>query len=205
MPKTRANKFITFEGGEGSGKSTQSKILAEYLKSQGHEVVITREPGGTKNAEEIRKLLINGAVNKWDGMTEVLLNFAARNEHIKNLIKPALDAGKWVISDRFFDSTIVYQGYGQGQDISKIHELIKLVVGDIIPDLTILMDYDPEKGVARAQSRGDHNRYEKMGLDFHQKIRNGFLEIAKHNPQRIKVINSDQSIESISQQIKDLI
>ncbi len=189
------SKFITFEGGEGAGKSTQVKMLAEYLRGQGREVVVTREPGGTKNGEEIRNLLLYS--DGWDELSEVLLNFAARNEHVKRVIKPALAKGQWVICDRFFDSTTVYQGYGQGVEINKIEEIRMAVLGGFNPDTTFLLDISPETALERAT---DHNRYEKMGLAFHQKIREGFLELAKENI-RFVMIDASKSTEEVHKSV----
>lgn len=180
-----SGKFITFEGGEGAGKSTQVKLLADYLREQGHEVVITREPGGTPGGEEIRNLLLRRS--GWDGLTEALLNFAARNEHVKKVIKPALAVGQWVICDRFYDSTFVYQGYAQGVEINKLEEIKMAVLGDFAPDITFLLDIEIETALKRAT---DHNRYEKMGLPFHKKVRDGFLNLANEHKKRIVVINA---------------
>ena len=184
-------KFITFEGGEGAGKSTQVKLLAEYLRKEGHEVVITREPGGTPGAEQIRKLLLEN--EGWDGLSEVLLNFAARNEHVKKIIKPALSRGQWVISDRFFDSTIVYQGYGQGVELNRIEEIRMATLGGFAPDTTFILDIEIEAALERAT---DHNRYEKMGLNFHKKIRDGFLQLAKDHG-RFKVIDASKPVAKV--------
>ena len=189
------NKFITFEGGEGAGKSTQVKLLAEYLRGQGEKVVITREPGGTPYGEEIRKLLLGH--DGWDGLSEVLLNFAARNEHVKKVIRPALASGEWVLCDRFFDSTIVYQGYGQGIELAKIEEIKIAVLGDFAPDLTFVLDIEVDAALKRAT---DHNRYEKMGLAFHKKIRDGFLEVAKAG-ERFVVIDATKNVNEVHQQI----
>jgi len=192
-------KFITFEGGEGAGKSTQVKMLAEYLRAQGHEVVITREPGGTPHAEEIRNMLLGN--NDWDGLSEVLLNFAARNEHVKKVIKPALQHGQWVISDRFFDSTIVYQGYGQGVELNRIEEIRMATLGGFAPDITFVLDIDVDTALARAT---DHNRFEKMGVAFHKKIRDGFLELAKEN-KRFVVISAEKDLEFVHKLVIDRI
>lgn len=189
------NKFITFEGGEGSGKSSQVKLLAEYLRNHGQEVVITREPGGTPHGEKIRELLLGQG--GWDGLSEVLMNFAARNEHVKKVIKPALTHGQWVISDRFFDSTTVYQGYGQGIDLNLIEEIRMATLGDFAPDITFILDIDVETSLKRAT---DHNRFERMGVAFHKKIRDGFLEVAKEH-KRCKVIDASKSMEQVHKNI----
>lgn len=194
-------KFITFEGIEGSGKSTQAKKLFEYFCSKKIPTIITREPGGTKAAEEIRELLIHGAVDKLDGTSEMLLNFAARRDHVKKLIKPSLDAGKIVVSDRFFDSTIAYQGFAGGVDLTAIENVKSAAIGDFEPDITFLIDLDVELAMKRILGRDSNNRYEKMSLEFHQSVRDGFLEIAKSNKKRIKIIDGKQSLEKIHQEI----
>ena len=184
-------RFITFEGGEGGGKSTQVARLAEYLRSRGLEVVTTREPGGSPGAEEIRRLLVEGHVARWQGFTEALLNYAARFEHLQATIFPALAAGKWVISDRFADSTMAYQGYGHGLDHEAMVRLHRLVVGDFEPDLTLILDLAPEVGLARAKARaGGEDRYERMDRTFHQRLREGFLKIAKDHPERCRLIDA---------------
>ncbi len=199
-------KFITFEGVEGAGKSTQSKLLVEYLNNNGIEAVWTREPGGCEGAEEIRKLLVNGAVNKWDGITELLLMYAARRDHTEKKIKPLLKEGKVVVSDRYFDSTMAYQGYGYELDLNKIKQVQKIVLDDFEPDLTIILDLDVKQGLERTDKRGDKNRYEDMKIDFHNRVRNGFLNLVKENSKRIKLINvEDKSIEDLQKDIIDII
>jgi len=196
------SKFITFEGGEGSGKSTQVKRLADVLGVAGIDVVTTREPGGAPGAEEIRNLLVNGDVGRWTPMTEALLNYAARLEHMERTVRPALEAGKWVISDRFADSTTAYQGYGHGLDGENIARLHRLVLGDFKPDLTIILDIDLDTGLARAASRGNgEDRYERMGRYFHERLRKGFLEIAEKEPQRCAIIDGAGDIEAVAAQV----
>ncbi|NQV47854.1 MAG: dTMP kinase [Rhodospirillaceae bacterium] len=198
----RLSKFITFEGGEGSGKSTQVKRLADVLGVAGIDVVTTREPGGAPGAEEIRNLLVNGDVGRWTPMTEALLNYAARLEHMERTVRPALEAGKWVISDRFADSTTAYQGYGHGLDGENIARLHRLVLGDFKPDLTIILDIDLDTGLARAASRGNgEDRYERMGRYFHERLRKGFLEIAEKEPQRCAIIDGAGDIEAVAAQV----
>jgi len=190
--------FITFEGGEGAGKSTQVKMLGEALKARGHELLLTREPGGSMGAEAIRKLLVEGPGGRWDGATEALLHTAARRDHLVNLVWPALDAGKVVISDRFADSTLAYQGFAYGVDIDVLKALYKGAIGDFKPDLTLILDLPVEAGLGRAASRaGKETRYESMGEDFHEKVRKGFREVAKAEPARCKVIDGTQDIEAI--------
>ncbi|MDA0901962.1 MAG: dTMP kinase [Proteobacteria bacterium] len=194
-------QFISFEGVEGSGKSTQTKMLANALKNAGVEAILTREPGGTAVAEEIRNILINGEVSKLDGVTETLLNFAARRDHVEKFIKPTIAANKIVISDRFYDSTFAYQGFAYELDLQLIENIKQNAIGDFAPDITFLIDVDIDSAMARITQRSSNNRYEEMGLEFHQKVRNGFLEIAQKHPKRIKVINGSQTIEAIHQEI----
>ena len=197
MPR---GKFITFEGGEGGGKSTQVRLLADVLGKAGVPVVVTREPGGSSGAEQIRGLLVSGDVDRWQPMTEVLLNYAARVEHVAKTIEPALQKGSWVLSDRFSDSTLAYQGYGHGLDLKKLAELQQIVVGGFKPDLTYILDLPVEDGLRRAISRGDgEDRYERMGKEFHNRLRNGFLEIAKSDASRCIVVDATQGIDEIHQ------
>ena len=195
-------KFLTFEGGEGGGKSTQIRLLAEAIQKMGQAVVTTREPGGAPSAEQIRGLLVSGAVDRWQPITEALLNYAARAEHIAQTVEPALQAGSWVLSDRFSDSTVAYQGYGHGLDRQKLVDLHQIVLGDFKPDLTFILDLPVEEGLRRAISRGDgEDRYERMDKEFHNRLRNGFLEIAKAEPVRCAVIDATQGIEIVSQNV----
>lgn len=195
--------FITFEGGEGSGKSTQVKRLGDTLKLQGLDVVMTREPGGTAQGEALRELLITGEPNRWTAEAEAMLNAAARSAHVREVIAPALAAGKIVISDRFMDSTRAYQGFAGGCDFTLIDALEIAAVGATIPDITFIFDLDPEIGLARAKARGTANedRFERKGLAFHQKLRHGFLEIAKSQPKRCVLIDASAEIDHITQQI----
>lgn len=199
-------KFITFEGAEGAGKSTQSKLLVEYLNNNGIEAIWTREPGGCEGAEEIRKLLVSGDVNKWDGITELLLMYAARRDHTEKKIKPLIAEGKVVISDRYLDSTIAYQGYGHQLDLNKIKQVQKIVLDDFVPDLTIILDLDAKKGLERTDKRGNKNRYEDMELAFHNRVRNGFLKIAKENSDRIRLVEvEEKNVKDIQQEILNII
>ncbi|MEQ8195692.1 MAG: dTMP kinase [Rhodospirillales bacterium] len=196
-------KFITLEGGEGTGKSTQIALLCEALVQAGIETVRTREPGGAPGAEAIRRLLVEGDTGKWDALTEALLHTAARHEHLCRTVNPALAAGKWVVSDRFADSTLAYQGYGHGLDHGVIKKLYELVVGDFKPDLTIMLDIMVEHGLARAAGRGDEeDRYERMDLGFHERVRQGFMNIATHEPGRCVVIDADRTVEAVHAEIK---
>ncbi|MBO4643298.1 MAG: dTMP kinase [Alphaproteobacteria bacterium] len=201
----KSNFFITFEGGEGAGKSTQARLLSAFLEKEGYPCVLTREPGGSSGAEEIRNLVVKGDVAKWDAMTEALLMFAARRDHLVKTVWPALKEGKTVICDRFADSTMAYQGFGyadNGLGQATVERLYQIVVGDFKPDLTIILDMPVEAGVARALQRDANvNRYEKMGLDFHRNLRKAFLEIEKKEPGRCVVVNADRTIEEISADI----
>ncbi len=187
----RPGRFITFEGGEGAGKSTQIGHLADALRRRGLEVVTTREPGGAPGAEQIRRLLVEGEVGRWDALSEALLHFAARRDHLVKTVWPALAAGKWVLSDRFADSTLAYQGYGHGLAVADIEALYAVTVGDFAPDLTLILDLPVEEGLKRAAGRGGaEDRYERMGGDFHQRLRQGFLDIARRHPERCAVISA---------------
>jgi dTMP kinase len=195
-------RFVTFEGGEGAGKSTQIRLLADALGRSGHKVEVTREPGGTKGAEEIRTLLVEGGAGRWQAETEALLHFAARAEHLAHVIRPALAAGKWVLCDRFADSTLAYQGYGQGLDLDWLWTLRRHIVGATEPGLTVMMDLPVEKGLARAETE---QRYERMGLDFHRRLAEGFRQLAAAEPERCRVVDAGRPREVIAADIADLI
>jgi dTMP kinase len=192
--------FITFEGGEGTGKSTQIRILADRLKAHGQTVVITREPGGTAQAEALRNLLVSGDVSTWSAEAEALLNYAARDSHLIEVIRPALQSGATVLCDRFMDSTRAYQGYAGACTFHLLDELEKSIVGETRPQLTLIFDLDPVIGLERARSRGagSEDRFERKGLAFHQRLRAGFLEIAKNNLERCRVIDASQSLETVA-------
>ena len=193
--------FITLEGGEGAGKSTQRQLLAAGLEKLGHTVCVTREPGGAPSAEIIRGLLVKGDVD-WDHRTEVLLHVAARREHLQNTIRPALSRNEIVISDRYSDSTVAYQGYGYGIDLAEIAAIHKAAQCDLNPDLTLILDIPVEQGLNRAMIRaGEENRYENMDVGFHRKLRDGFLAIAAREPQRCQVIDATRDIEAIHNDI----
>ncbi len=204
-------RFITLEGGEGSGKSTQLDMLGPALEQAGLDVVRTREPGGAPGAEEIRNLLVHGAPGRWDGMTEALLHFAARREHLTAIVWPVLERGAWVISDRFADSTMAYQGFGHDLGRVVIEALYDQVVGEFRPDLTVILDMEPEAGLARAAQRAGtakgvkDDRYERMGLDFHRRLREGFLDIARREPDRCILVDAAQSPEVVSAAILDAV
>jgi dTMP kinase len=191
-------KFITIEGGEGGGKSTQIRRLARALEAAGRTIVTTREPGGSPGAEEIRALVVQGAPERWDPITEALLITAARREHVVRTIEPALRAGAWVISDRFADSTLAYQGFGRGIDRAALEALRRLAVDALVPDLTLILDLPVEIGLARARARaGQELRFEAMDTAFHDRLRQGFLAIAAAEPQRCAVIDANQPIDAV--------
>ena len=190
--------FITFEGGEGTGKSTQLKLLADRLRGQGVDVLTTREPGGTPEAEAIRNLLVNGNPDSMSAEAEALLNYAARDHHLGNVIRPALVKGFTVICDRFMDSTKAYQGFAGGASLSFIDALESSIVGETLPDMTLIFDLDPLIGLERAKARGGADRFERKGLEFHQKLRAGFLEIARQNPSRCKLVDASLPVNDVS-------
>ncbi len=185
--KNKRNLFIVFEGPEGSGKTTQAKLLYNYLKKK-YDVILTREPGGTQLAEKIRKIILSTKI-KISPLAELLLYEASRAQHISEVILPSLNKNKIVISDRFADASVVYQGYARGLGIKLVEDLNKIVTKDVIPDVTFILDIDPKKGLERVKSRaGNFDRLEKENLEFHKKIREGYLKLAK-NKKNYFVIN----------------
>ncbi|VAW06179.1 Thymidylate kinase, partial [hydrothermal vent metagenome] len=208
MSKISRGKFISFEGGEGVGKSTQINILRDRLQGRGIDVIVTREPGGAPGAEEIRTLLLTGEVDKWVPMTEVLLFYASRVDHLERTIRPALDAGQWVISDRYADSTFAYQGAGHGLGATVIDEIHRLATDNFWPDITILLDADPEEALKRATDREAaiseelrEDRYEKMADNFHCRLRQAFLDIAARSPDRFRLVAAAGTIDDVSDHI----
>lgn len=194
--------FISFEGGEGAGKSTQVRRLAARLSGLGREVVATREPGGSPGAETIRDLVVNGAVDRWSPLSETLLFYAARANHLETLIVPALSRGAVVICDRFSDSTKAYQGAAGGVDVTLIDALERQVVGDSKPDLTIILDMPVETGLARAATRGEGEaRFEAKGRDFHHRLRQAFLDIAALEPGRHRVLDAAMSADDVELEV----
>lgn len=201
-----AGRFITLEGGEGAGKSTQIARLADWLKARGREVVTTREPGGSPGAEMIRRLLVEGPAERWDGTTEALLHYAARRDHLRLTVRPALKRGAWVICDRFADSTRAYQGYGHGLDLAMLARLHDVAIGSFQPDLTLILDLPIETGLARAAARrGAETRYESLPRDFHERVHAGFLEIAKSEPARCVLVDASQDIANVSAAISRVV
>ena len=206
MAKAQPGRCITLEGGEGAGKSTQISRLASRLEESGVGVITTREPGGAPGADTIRSILVSGDIDRWDPMSEALLNFAARREHLIRSIWPALERGHWVLSDRFADSTMAYQGYGHGVDRELIATLYHAVVGDFHPDLTIVLDLPVAEGLRRANQRngdagGTEDRYERMDVAFHERLRNGFLAIAAAEPDRCVVIDAGGDPDDVAVRI----
>lgn len=199
-------KFITFEGADGSGKSTQAALLAEGLKEAHIDALLTREPGGAPGAEDIRKLLVEGDVARWDALSEALLHYAARREHLEKTVLPALGSGRWVISDRFADSTLAYQGYGHGLDRELIRRLHRLVVGAFSPDLTVVLDLAVEVGLERTAERaGGEDRYERMDGDFHRRLRQGFLAIAEGQLDRCALVDASGSIQEVQKEVRKVV
>ena len=198
--------FITLEGTEGSGKSTQLKTIEQYLQQHNRRYIKVREPGGTPIAEEIRNLLKTS--RKDDAMcdtTELLLMYAARAQLVNTVIKPAIEQGVDVICDRHDLSTVAYQGGGRGMDLSEIKAISKVVLGDFKPNLTILLDIDPIKGMQRAKARGELDRFEQSKMDFFVRVRNTYLECAKQDPNIIKVVNGDDTLDNVSSHIRQLL
>jgi dTMP kinase len=201
-PANLRGKFITLEGGEGAGKSTQARHLKQALEARGLAVVLTREPGGTPGAEEIRNLLVHGEPERWTALSETLLFLAARADHVARLIRPALDAGKWVICDRFTDSTIVYQGIVRGVGVDLVRKLQNETLGGFGPDVTLLLDIDPAVGMVRTRARDEHaSRFEKFDADFHRRLRVAFCELAAADTARCVTIDAAQPQEAVLESI----
>lgn len=202
---TEPGRFISLEGGEGAGKSTQARLLAGRLTEAGHKVIVTREPGGTPGAEALRALLVRGDAN-WAPMAETLIHFAARADHLAQVILPALNAGTWVITDRYVDSTIAYQGAGQSIGTDRVRQIHRLALEDFLPDLTLILDLPVADGLARAGRRladeaSDEDRYERRGQNFHETLRKAFHDIAAQEPQRCRLIDASGSVDSVADSI----
>ncbi|MCZ6609179.1 MAG: dTMP kinase [Alphaproteobacteria bacterium] len=208
MNQRQRGKLITLEGGEGVGKSTQSKRLAEFLEDRGITVMLTREPGGSDGGEQIRRLLVSGAPGRWTPLTEAFLYAAARADHVAHLIEPALAEGRWVISDRFTDSTLAYQGFGHGLPLDAVTQLNALAAGELKPDLTFILDVPVGDGLARARARPDdrdeaarEDRYERMDEIFHQRVAEGYLTIARSEPERCIVVDTTGPVDQVARVI----
>ncbi|NUB01686.1 dTMP kinase [Azospirillum melinis] len=209
-PSAKRGRFITLEGGEGAGKSTQLRRLADSLRvslrARDVELVTTREPGGSPGAEEIRGLLVTGETGRWSATTEALLHTAARRDHLERTVWPALETGSWVLCDRFFDSTMAYQGYGLGLGRDLVETLQTAALGGFRPDLTLILDIDVETGLRRAVARhGGEDRYERMDIGFHQRLRDGFLDIARQEPERCAVVDADADLDTVQARIWDTV
>ena len=194
-------RFITLEGGEGAGKTVQAARLRDALEARGVSTVLTREPGGSPGAEEIRRLLVSGPVERWEPLAEAMLHAAARRDHVLHTIEPALERSDWVISDRFVDSMIVYQGYGQGADLEVLERLSELSLGGFAPDLTVVLDIPVAEGLRRAGARAESNRYERMGTEFHERVRQGFLARAQTDPERFAVVDATAEPDTVGRAI----
>ena len=189
------------EGAEGVGKSTNIGFITQYLEKRGIEYVLTREPGGTQLAERIRDLLLAVHEEPMSGLTELLLVFAARAQHLDKIIEPALATGKWVVCDRFTDATFAYQGAGRGLSMETIDQLQSMVQGDLRPDLTIILDLDPEIGMQRASNRGELDRFEREQQSFFRHVRQGYLDIAQAEPDRCTVIDASKALEDVKRNL----
>ena len=199
-------RFITLEGGEGTGKSTQVRRLAALLEQHGIKALTTREPGGSPGAEQIRKLVVEGDGGRWNPITETLLVYAARADHVARTIGPALARGEWVISDRFNDSTYAYQGAGRGVERETIRRIDAAVLDDFKSDLTLILDLPVEVGLARAGARGGtETRFESLGIDFHERMRKSFLDIARRSPERCKVVDASGTEDAVAAAIWDAV
>lgn len=203
---SRRGCFISFEGGEGAGKSTQLELLSEALARAGISHIRTREPGGSGGAEAIRALIVQGDANRWDAVTETLLLMAARHHHIQEVISPALSTGTWVLCDRFYDSTRVYQGIAKNVSSEWITQCHHLIFGNLMPDLTLYFDIDAKVGLERTLTRrGSETRFESMPVAFHEKLRHGFLSLAAAESSRIYTIDAAQSLESVQMDVLNTI
>lgn len=208
MSKSNTQKagLIVFEGVDGSGKGVQSRALHEAMQAAGYPVILTREPGGSNSAEAIRKLIVEGDTERWDDISELLLIYAARRSHLQETILPVIKQGKWVISDRFADSSRAFQGVAGGLGLDLVEQIHQIVVGEFKPLLTIVLDMDPNLSLQRAEQRGGReDRFEQKGLAYQQKVREGFLQIAKASIDTHALIDASQSIESVHTSIKEVV
>lgn len=191
-------RFITFEGGEGAGKSTQAALLADAMRARGIDVVETREPGGTSGAEAIRTLIVEGDPDRWDAVTEVLLVNAARADHVARCIRPALARGTWVVCDRFIDSTLAYQGAGKGLGAAELLAVHSFATADLWPDLTLVLDLPAAIGEARAANRGRLDRFERTGGGFHDRVAAAFQHVAHQEPDRVRLIDASGPVDEVA-------
>jgi dTMP kinase len=199
-------RFITLEGGEGAGKSTQARLLAVHLEARGIATLTTREPGGSPGAEDIRKLLVEGEPGRWEPLVETLLVYAARADHVARTIRPALARGACVICDRFTDSTYAYQGAGRGMPRETIRRIDAIAVPDLKPDLTLILDLPAETGLRRAAARHEGAaRFEQFDIGFHERLREAFREIARHHPERCAMIDATSSVEDVAGAIQRIV
>ena len=206
MNEIDKTRMIVIDGVDGSGKGVQSRRMLEAFVRAGHETILTREPGGSPAAEDIRKLLVEGDPEKWDSMTELMLMYASRRSHLRDTIWPALAEGKWVISDRYADSSRAFQGIAGELGLEAVEKVHRIVVGDFEPELVLILDLPESIGLDRANLRGNQeNRFELKGSEYHARVRAAFLQIASNNNQRYQVINADQEIDQVSKDIFETI
>lgn len=197
--------FITFEGGEGSGKTTACKYLLERLRNEGYDVIYSREPGGVDIAEQIRDVILNVNNTAMDARTEALLYAASRRQHLVEVVLPALEAGKIVLCDRFIDSSLVYQGHARGIGEAKVMSINRFAIGDNMPDLTVYFDVDPEIGLSRAADRGELNRLDKESLNFHKSVRRAYQKLARKYKERISTVDANQPLKEVESAVYDLV
>jgi dTMP kinase len=202
---TRTGRLVTIEGGEGAGKSTQARRLADALAAAGIEAVVTREPGGTEGAEAIRRLLVEGPPERWLALTETLLVLAARHDHVKRRIEPALAAGQWVICDRFSDSTRVYQGIAGGAGLPLVDRLHEAALGELLPDLTLILDVPVPLGLRRRARAPGANRFERKDKAFHERVREGFRALAEAEPQRCRLIEATGTVGGVAARVREAV
>ncbi len=202
--------FITFEGGEGSGKSTQARLLAAFLKNEGYDVISTREPGGTGIGDAIRAILLDPELSEMGNVTELLLLAASRAQNVFERVQPALSRGSVVVCDRFTDSTLAYQGYGRDFDLDLLKSLNRLATGGVMPDLTILLDLPADVGLARSKAlekeeagAGEGDRFEQENIEFHRRLRKGFLQLAEEEPERFRVIAVQEEMEETQRLVRE--
>ena len=199
-------ELIVLEGVDGAGKGVQSRMLLSAMKSASLDVILTREPGGSPGAEEIRRLIVEGEPNRWDDMTELLLIYAARRSHVMDTIKPALKQGTWIISDRFADSSRAFQGVAGNLGIDVVDRIHEEALGDFNPELTLILDLDPEISLSRADARGGaEDRFEQKGIEYQARVREGFRQLAEMTPQSRKLIDASGTMDEVSQKILDCI